>query len=714
MDVQCIKMMIMTPLLVMLAAPFCFAESTHIQPREQIDGNIDIGVGYRGISQHGEPARSREYDSLKASPTFDLDIKNMAGQNDFALEAHYLNDKDYSAEGDFNFQSLLRVHLRNDRFFHNLDHIPYDQDTDSSARPDAFLEENPRVDYEDANPGTDYGIRLDFYETAVRGKLPTYPAHLNLKYWRQEKSGKKQLRYVNENCASACHMRSRNRSIDLTTEEFTASVDAHLGVIDLIFEQVFRTFDNQSATSIDSFDAHWLREQGAYQHDDSPDSDFTQSTIKAHTTLSGGFVANASFSFGERENKSSLNDVAPIRAETDFKKLASDITYSPSEHWTWNFRYRMLELDTSNSGDITATGSQYTDETYSTLFPRSQPFPVRDSIDLDRDFYATSISYRPTHKLSLKLDLKHEQIQRSTTDGPSLHESLTVDPVEIDPYWELPDEENITKVRLSYSSRHLDKNALKFKAWWQYQHSDDPAYNTSVETGHTAFLSATYRPGVLWGTTASLNLQKSRNNDYSRSQFDGSGNVTYFDLDRDQEQQNASVGFWLNPLPGLNLDANYAYLRSRIKQDLLFGNQPPIYTIEDGNVEYRQHVQTLSAGASWQVLETLMCRVQGYHIRSNATYSPQFSVSNLTYDILTGFPPNYDLTALTAGASSAQLRQISKVDIRQNGIQGQVTWQVSDDWSAGIEATFDDYDDLGNNDFDGSVQTYMARLFHTW
>ena len=78
------------------------------------------------------------------------------------------------------------------------------------------------------------------------------------------------------------------------------------------------------------------------------------------------------------------------------------------------------------------------------------------------------------------------------------------------------------------------------------------------------------------------------------------------------------------------------------------------------------------------------------------------------------FPPNYDLTVLTAGASSAQLRQISKVDIRQNGIQGQITWQVSDDWSAGLEATFDDYDDLGSNDFDGSVQTYMARLFHTW
>ncbi len=35
----------------------------------------------------------------------------------------------------------------------------------------------------------------------------------------------------------------------------------------------------------------------------------------------------------------------PIDPETDYQKLAADVTYTPGEKWTMNFRYRMLDLD---------------------------------------------------------------------------------------------------------------------------------------------------------------------------------------------------------------------------------------------------------------------------------------------------------------------------------------------------------------------------------
>ncbi len=683
--------------------------------------NVEVELGYRGVSSHGTPNRALEYDSLKASPTFGLNVTHSVPDSMLTTSVVYLNDEDYRAEVDYNHKALVRIRLLGERFYHNLDLIPYDQTTAVGARPDgqvlAPLISGPpgaadpatflRVDYTDYNPGASYGLRLERYEAAVRGKLPHYPAHINLKYWRWAKTGHKQLRYVSESCTS-CHMYSQTRSIDRTTEEFTAGVDAHLGYIDVAFEQIYRTFTDHEAIPLDDFESHFLRSpypsgSAPYQHDADPDAKFMQSTIKANTSLGGGFVANASFSIGKRENESDLYDVAPVKAETDFKKFASDVTYTPSQQWTLNFRYRMLDMDSSNNSVIGGAGYQ---EWQSNGVLRT--FEVRDSMDLDRDVYEGSVIFHPYTHLSLKGFYHREEIQRSNTNGPVEFDgrgATNNNQAIIDPYWELPSRETIQRFRLAADSRHLAKKALKFKAYWEYQTSDDPAYNTSLEDSHTVFLSATYRPGVLWGGISSFRLQESSNDKYPQSQFDNLGNIVYYDLDREQSQQNANVGFWLNPAPGLNLDVNYGYLRTRVTQDLLFGHQPD-YTIENTDVEYVQTVQTLSAGATWQFLENLSCRLEGYHIRSKARYSPDFPSRTYVFSRGGG---DY-----LVNATPDDLREISKIEIRQNGLKGRLTWQIDEEWAAGFEASFDDYDDLGNDIFDGSVQTYTANISRTW
>lgn len=638
----------------------------------------EVEVGYRSVSRDDNANRAREYDSLQSSPNLDLNFRGWQKTHSLAFEGRYLNDKDYSAEVDLNLHSQVRLLLRNERMYHNLDHIPYDPRFSSDARQNSFYLTVPRHDYSDENPLADYGLQVDRTDVKVRAKLPDFPAHLSLSYWRWEKEGDQQLRFVKENCAGACHMTSKTRKVKRVTEEFTGSIDSHLGMLDLIFEQVVRVFRDQQQTPLDNFQNHTLRPAGFYEHDATPDSRFTQSTIKAHTALGGGFVANASFSIGERTNESKLRDVAPVDAETDFRKLASDVTYTPSANWTVNFRYRMLDLDQDNASQLAV--------------PTPKTYKVRDSIDIDRNFYEASVAYRPTPRLTLKGDYRREDIHRSNTDGPDSFSGFANN---IDPYWELPEDETLQKYRLSLSSRHLAKNALRLQAWYQYQTSDDPAYNTSIEEGHTGFVSATYRPGTLWGTTASLKVDENRNNNHKHSQFIGATPV-YYDMDRERSQQNASLGFWLNPLEAVNIDLNYGYLRTRITQDLLFGAEPPIYTVPDDNVEFRQSVQTISLGTNWQATKALACRVEGYHIRSEANYSPNFPANTAL---------NYDPSAL---------RSISKVDIRQNGLRGRINWQFDQHWTAGFEATYDNYDDRDSSVFDGSVQTYMASLSRSW
>ncbi|MCK4536869.1 MAG: hypothetical protein KAT93_07640, partial [Desulfuromonadales bacterium] len=180
-------------------------------------------------------------------------------------------------------------------------------------------------------------------------------------------------------------------------------------------------------------------------------------------------------------------------------------------------------------------------------------------------------------------------------------------------------------------------------------------------------------------------------------QFDETPSPVFFGRNRNQNQQNASLGFWINPLAGLSCDANYGYLRSHIEQDLLYGSQSPSFSIED-TADYSQTVHTLSAGVNWQITEQLGCRLEGYHIRSKAAYSPDFPAETLTLGI----------------ATAEDLQEISRVDLRQNGIKGRLNWQISEQWAARFEMALDDYDDQNSSLFDGSVETCMASLTRTW
>jgi hypothetical protein len=119
----------------------------------------------------------------------------------------------------------------------------------------------------------------------------------------------------------------------------------------------------------------------------------------------------------------------------------------------------------------------------------------------------------------------------------------------------------------------------------------------------------------------------------------------------------------------------------------------------DELVEYSQRVHTVSATASVRLLEELILRVDGYHIRSFAEFSPGFFVDSPPLD----FP-----------ASSAGLKNLSRLDIRQNGLSAGLDWTAAAVWTYSLRYTFDDYEDRDGSAFDGTAQTYMASVTRLW
>ena len=87
------------------------------------------------------------------------------------------------------------------------------------------------------------------------------------------------------------------------------------------------------------------------------------------------------------------------------------------------------------------------------------------------------------------------------------------------------------------------------------------------------------------------------------------------------------------------------------------------------------------------------CRIEGYHIRSKAEF--------------TQGSENFIGPAIT---NPRELKEISEIDIRQNGIKSRITWQFTRMLRAQFEYTYDDYDDQDSDVFDGSAQTFIASL----
>ena len=645
------------------------------------DGKVlDVSAGYRWVNTDNNPNRAAEYSHLDDSATFNLIYKQDFGDQKFSLIGDFLNDNDYFIEGSYDYKALIRLNARSERLYHNLDHVPY------LDHPEARQAAPPDVSYDDHNPGVDYNRRITIDEVKLRGKLPTYPAHINISYWRMEKKGKEQLRFVDENCAGACHMQSNSRKIDRVTEEFTAGFDAHLGPVDIAFLQTLREFRENENPPADDFDQLFPlgRPPAEYIHDEAPDSKLSESTFTINLPPSGGFVSSASYTIGKRENQSNLANSQRKDPETDYQKLAADATYTPGEHWTVNFRYRMLDLDNDSPSTLTSNGLAFNNF--------GNPIPVRQSIDIDRNNYAAFVSYRPTHRLTLKGEYEYEDIERDQT-GTGQHNSFAGIS---NPNWAVPEDEEINRLRLTFFSRLLEKSALKLNGWYEYTKIDNPAYGTSLSDSNEFFFSASYKPSALWGATGSIDVLRGENDDYTAVQFDNE--PVPYDLDRDEERENLALGFWLIPNDIFSADLNYGWLHSKIDQDVLFGSEPADFTILDNNADFEQRVHTLSAGINLRIIEKVSCRLEGYHIRSHAEFSPDFESRSLDYD--------GDILL----ASPDELQDISEVDIRQNGFKTRIRWQLSKILTAGIEYTFDDYDDRNSNTFDGSVQTFLANL----
>lgn len=154
-----------------------------------------ISLGYRAVDVQDQARRAAQYTLFDSGATVATEIKYLNPSLRFMIEGEYLNDSDYLLETDLDYRGLVRLHASTEKLYHHLDYISY-------ARPDAVgtntRSEEVEVRFSDRSPGEQAALEVGIDKVNLRAKLPAYPVHLNLSYWRLQRSGHKQLRYLNE------------------------------------------------------------------------------------------------------------------------------------------------------------------------------------------------------------------------------------------------------------------------------------------------------------------------------------------------------------------------------------------------------------------------------------------------------------------------------------------------------------------------------------
>jgi hypothetical protein len=639
---------------------------------------VEALAGYRFISINRNGGRAAEYEYLHSSPVLGGLANYLGPDTKFSLEGGYLNDNDYHGDLTYDYKGVYRVNLRTESLFHNLDNEQLFSPEFTQSSGSVYLPSS-------SDTGKLFGVRVEQDLARFRYKFPSFPVHLNLSYWRMLKEGAAQQRFADQAFEGTPNtIYSQSRRVDRQTHEGEFGLDAHLGLFDLIYDFRIREFREHAATPADTFFIARLdpvlvmqRNAGNFEHNENPDSRFYAHTIRLHTSMSGGLVGAASYTYGRRENLSNLTDFRGAdQAFSTIQNIAGDFSYTPCRSFSMALKYRRQDVE--RSGPLTLASLPG--------IVVNPPVTVRQALDTQKDVITATLSYRPTALLTLKGEYKGEFIARDNL-GP------WVQPGKISTL-SFPGHSDLHTGSLTLLSRPV--KGLKLMAEYRYCTADNPAYPAAYEEKHEGTLRASYNAPSRWGVTAGARISAENSDHLTATSLDLVNNppVTSVTLQmpRDKKQADATASVWFVPLAKLTVTGNYSFLRSSTDQAVLFASTN---AASNTLTNYTSQAQIYAVNAVYHCVERLDLALALQQVRSFAEFDPQI------IDVST--------TQNTRG-----IKEISRIKTVESTLSARADYRFARNLSCALEYAFKDYDEKNTPLFNGSVNSVMLYLAARW
>jgi hypothetical protein len=609
--------------------------------------NTRLGLGYRFISQDGNPAHAGEYEYLHSSGVGSLDFEWDTLPHRFRLESYYLNSKDYFGELDYAFKDNVLFNMYTRGMYHNLDHYSFGPDDPTTPSP-SFV---------DKNPNDVYAIEDKMQRAFIRFKTPNFPFHLFADVQTLDQNGLVQQRFL-RGYTGGLDKVSQSRNVDWHTENVRLGMNSHLGPVEAEYSHEEKKFQVNSAKALlDSYSVPNM----IIPHNEVPALKSSQDTVKLHTIYSGGFVASATYSDGDKKNQDS-------GAKADFRNAGADITFVPVASVSLFAKYRHYDLNTSNPDTVLMPGLGVT-------------YAVRDSLSSTRDQVSGIIRYRVNARLAIRGEYVFDTINRDPSSGGNLS-PLQISPVSAGSgpnFWDVAHRTTKSTEKIGITYRIMNK--LSLRADYSATQVTDPAYANDPDQINSGTATATWTPVQRVIALVSYGGLREKRSDLSAQLGGGSMKV-------DRDQTLGSLTFLVGKRSSVT--ASYLYFRNKQSQTLTLTDGTGAFMLEDA-VPYGDKAEIFSLSASVAPAEGLMLTADASKCYTQGNFRLNGTVSN-----------------------EAGIDVLSDMKVVEDIYGASVAVQHSKYLSSELRFQQRHYDDQIDNTHDGKVSTIMATLSTKW
>lgn len=629
-------------------------------------------AGYRFLHSEGNVNRAEQYSYLHSGIAAG-GYWGTLGQNlKFAIEGTYLNNNDYHGDLLFDENGEYRIHMKSEALYHNLQR-------ETLFSPESLTLGSAVYQADDVSAAT-HGIKTDQSLVDFRYKPHDFPLHINLGYWRLARDGNKQLRFADSAFeGTANRVLAVTHPVDQQTQEGSLGLDTHLGPLDFIYAFQIRQFANNATIPVYSFDgrpptAGITFLGGDQQHNEDPESRYFAHTVKLHSSLTGGVVGAASYTYGKRENRSSLTDIIGARqVSTTLQNVAGDFFYTPAKEISLALKFRRQQVENTSPATI-----------YSRLTLPST-IAVRPSFDSRKESIIATLLVRPSNLATIKGEYTGEFLHRDLPSNGD--ERLT--------WLYLNENQEIHRGTVALLSRPL--KGLKISANYRYQVTANPTYGTGFATKHEGNLLAAYTIASKWGVTAAYRSSRENNDEIARKLIElPLEPLTYQALPnllwRDKSATHLSTGVWFAPIEKLTVSANYSFLRNSIDQAVMFS---VVGVPSEAVADYTARANLYSLSAAYHYTDNLDVSLAFQQIYSFSEFQPESIV-------------------FSSSADTNGIKEITQAKTVESSISVRGDYHLSKFLTCSLDYTLRDYRDKHASQYNGSIHSVMAQLSTSW
>jgi len=533
---------------------FCCCGTTVCAAQQQTTVEADASAGFHHYNVKGFRGKLGEYDVLDSGTEARFSLSGTTGGSYFNAHGSILDEDDQTYRFYLDAQRIFQTDLTYRRFNHFLDHDPL-------ANQDSVR---------DFDVGRDNVITLQEMKAENTLRIPALPfLRFTADYRNYTKRGQRQATTVSK-CAQ-CHVSSRNKRINESTDDITLGVEGTLGPATITYQHLWRSFKEDARAPVNDYGdgASLFTATGPQSYSRVPDSKTRIHKVRLSSRLPFASSLYASYQWGERTNNDTHNDV-------DFSNVAFRLSKYVSRYLSCDVFYNNYRMDND----------------------------APDGKERDIEKGGINLNGHFIKRTNVKLSYQWENIDRDNFDENSTRKE---------------------RYRITVNKRILKK--FRLHARYEKTKIDDAFitrddnFNTLVQTSlpksqDELYISANWSPRAYFSLTTNLRYIKSENHRY----------------EIDEDRYEFVLSFWYVPFEPMTLSGSFTYIDNQVDTPSAYKTyhlRDPESVFLYDRVPYDDRSQAVYFSATYQLNPRLALTGDGGYMWSRADFDTQLDSTNI-------------------------------------------------------------------------------------